>query len=129
MAKLDISFLADRPEALTRVSELVHGEWGGKFHRSLEQTESDFREMLHRNQIPFTLVGHLDGKLVATSTVVACDLAERKDLYPWLAAVYVDASQRGRGYGAALVRAACERVASLGNERLYLYTESAPGLL
>jgi GNAT superfamily N-acetyltransferase len=127
MSRLEISFLADRPEALAAVSQWVHGEWGHKFHVSLKQMENGFRGRLHRDRIPFTLVGELDGTLVATSTVVSCDLPARKDLYPWLAAVYVDPAHRGKGFGAALVRSACTRAALLGNDHLYLYTESAPG--
>jgi GNAT superfamily N-acetyltransferase len=124
---LEIRFLADRPEATATVAQWAHSEWGHKFHVSLKQMESGFRGRLHRDRIPFTLVGELDGKLVATSTVVSCDLPARKDLRPWLAAVYVDPAHRGKGYGAALVRAACAHAASLGNKHLYLYTESAPG--
>jgi GNAT superfamily N-acetyltransferase len=89
--------------------------------------ENRFRGRLHRDKISFTLVGELGGKPVATSTVVSCDLPARKDLRPWLAAVYVDPAHRRKGYGAALVRAACDHAAALGNDHLYLYTESAPG--
>jgi GNAT superfamily N-acetyltransferase len=127
MAKLEISFLADRPNALATVSKWVHSEWGHKLGVSMRQMENGFRGRLHRDRIPFTLVGELDGALVATSTVVSCDLPARKDLYPWLAAVYVDPAHRGKGYGAALVRFACVHAATLGNDHLYLYTESAPG--
>jgi len=124
---LTIRFLADRPEATATVAQWAHSEWGHKFHVSRKQMENGFRGRLHRDRIPFTLVGELGEKLVATSTVVACDLPARKDLRPWLAAVYVDPAHRGKGYGAALVRAACTHAASLGNKHLYLYTESAPG--
>jgi GNAT superfamily N-acetyltransferase len=124
---LEIRFLADRPDTAATVARWAHSEWGHKFHVSLKQMENGFRGRLHRDRIPFTLVGELDGKLVATSTVVSCDLPARKDLSPWLAAVYVDLAHRGEGFGAALVRSACTHAASLGNDRLYLYTESAPG--
>jgi predicted N-acetyltransferase YhbS len=123
--ELSISFLADRPEALATVALWVHSEWGHKFGASLKQMEDGFRGRLHRDRIPFTLVGELDGKLVGTSTVVACDLPARRDLRPWLAAVFVDPACRGKGVGSALVQAACSHVAKLGNEHVYLYTESA----
>ena len=123
---LTVNFLADRPEALEVVAKWVHSEWGHKFHASVQQMENGFRGRLHRDRVPFTLVGELDGKLVATSTVVPCDLPARRDLYPWLAAVYVDPAHRRKGYGSALVRAACDHVAALGNDHLYLYTKTAP---
>jgi GNAT superfamily N-acetyltransferase len=126
VAALEICPLADRPEALGIVSKWVHGEWGHKFGVSLEQMERGFRGRLHRDQIPFTLIGLLEGQPVGTSTVVSCDLPARRDLYPWLAAVYVHPEHRRNGYGAALVQAACALVATLGNEHLFLYTETAP---
>ena len=87
--------------------------------------ERGFRGRPHRDKIPFTLVGEVNGKPVATSTVVSCGLAARKDLYPWLAAVYVDPNHRRKGYGTRLVQAACDHAARLGNQHLYLYTENA----
>ena len=123
--ELEISLLADRPEALPAVAQWVHGEWGHKFGVSLKQMEGGFRGRLRRDRVPFTLVGEFDGKLVGTSTVVACDLPARRDLYPWLAAVFVDPAHRHKGFGTQLVRAACDHVMALGNDHLYLYTENA----
>jgi GNAT superfamily N-acetyltransferase len=125
--ELDVCFLGDRPNALETVARWVHGEWGHKFGATLEQMERGFRGRLHRDKIPFTLVGLLEERPVATSTVVNCDLPARKDLYPWLAAVYVDPAYRSSGFGTAVVKAACAHVAALGNNRLFLYTERAPG--
>jgi len=122
---LEISFLADRPEALETVARWIHTQWGSTFGVSLEQMASGFQRRCHRDRVPFTLVGEFNGKLVGTSTVVACDLPAWRDLYPWLAAVYVDPSHRGKGIGSELVRAACHHATSLGNENLYLYTETA----
>ena len=39
--------------------------------------------------------------------------------------MYVDPSHRGKGVRSELVRAACRHAASLGNDSLYLYTETA----
>jgi N-acetylglutamate synthase-like GNAT family acetyltransferase len=46
----------------------------------------------------------------------------RLDLTPWLAGLYVSASRRRQGIGAALVSAIEKEAHGLGVERLYLYT-------
>jgi GNAT superfamily N-acetyltransferase len=52
----------------------------------------------------------------------------RPDLSPWLAALFVIPSHRGRGIGTALIRR-CEREAwSVGANRLYLHTTTAQDL-
>jgi len=84
--------------------------------------EAGFRRRRHRDRIPFTLVGDVDGEFVGTSTVVECDLPARRDLRPWLAAVFVEPAHRKNGYGSALVRAACDHAVALGERRMHLYT-------
>ncbi|MBV8926428.1 MAG: GNAT family N-acetyltransferase [Bradyrhizobium sp.] len=49
-------------------------------------------------------------------------------LSPWLAQLFVIAEERGRGVGAALVRACLARFAELGFSRVHLYTASATTL-
>jgi N-acetylglutamate synthase-like GNAT family acetyltransferase len=59
---------------------------------------------------------------LGTASLVAHDLAERRDLSPWLAAVYVAPAARNRGVGSALVRAVMDETLVLSIEELYLFT-------
>jgi N-acetylglutamate synthase-like GNAT family acetyltransferase len=52
--------------------------------------------------------------------VIAADLAERPQLTPWVAAVWVDPAARRRGVGAALVDRAAQDCFALGVGRAYL---------
>ncbi len=52
----------------------------------------------------------------------------RLDLTPWLAGVYVERAQRGRGVGSALVRHAMNAAHGMGVSRLYLYTNGSEKL-
>ena len=46
----------------------------------------------------------------------------RADLTPWLAQLFVAPTSRGRGIGAALVKAVAHRAERCGFKRVYLYT-------
>lgn len=69
----------------------------------------------------FIAVGD-SGAVQGTSSIIAHDLAARPDLTPWLANVYVDASQRGKGLGKRLVLHAMQQAKQAGMSTLYLFT-------
>ncbi|MCS6937617.1 MAG: arsenic resistance N-acetyltransferase ArsN2 [Roseiflexaceae bacterium] len=73
------------------------------------------------------LTDHLDGALVARHgpTLIGCAAVECYDDAGLLRSVAVDAAHRGRGVGAALVRAAVELTRRRGVRTLYLLTMSA----
>lgn len=73
-------------------------------------------------QLPLTFVAVEGEKLVGTVGLWRCDLISRQDLYPWLAALYIDESQRGRGLGAKLQQHIIEHARALGYPQLYLYS-------
>lgn len=73
-------------------------------------------------QLPLTFVAVEGEKLVGTVGLWRCDLISRQDLYPWLAALYIDESQRGRGLGAKLQQHVIEHARALGYPQLYLYS-------
>ena len=62
---------------------------------------------------------------VGTATLATTDLAERPDLTPWLAGVFVVAEARGRGYVSHLLRAFDEACKTASIERAWLYTNTA----
>lgn len=70
---------------------------------------------------PQTFVA-LDGDhAVGTVGIWRCDLISRQDLFPWLAALYVDESARGSGLSAALQRHAEAWCRAQGFADVYLY--------
>ncbi|YCI30007.1 GNAT family N-acetyltransferase [Erwinia sp. PK3-005] len=70
---------------------------------------------------PQTFVA-LDGERpMGTVGVWRCDLISRQDLFPWLAALYVDESARGSGLSAALQAYAEGWCRARGFADLYLY--------
>jgi predicted N-acetyltransferase YhbS len=85
------------------------------------------RGRAHRDRIPTTFVAMAGDEPIGSVSIVERDMSTHPDLGPWLAAVYVAPDFRGRGVGSELVRRAVRRAAELGAERVYLYTDDAPG--
>lgn len=73
-------------------------------------------------EMPLTFVAIQGDKLVGTVGLWRCDLISRQDLYPWLAALYIDESQRGQGLGAKLQQHVIRHARTLGYPQLYLYS-------
>lgn len=73
-------------------------------------------------EMPLTFVAVEGEKLLGTVGLWRCDLLSRQDLYPWLAALYIDENQRGRGLGAKLQEHVIQYARTLGYPQLYLYS-------
>jgi predicted N-acetyltransferase YhbS len=72
--------------------------------------------------VPCAWIAFADQEPIGSVSLVESNMDTRKDLTPWLAALFVVPEHRGRGIGTALVRR-CEREAAMaGFARLYLYT-------
>ncbi len=73
------------------------------------------------------LLAECDGKPAGLCLFVReeADPNPRPDLSPWLAALFVAAEFRGRGIGAALVKAIEDHARKVGTATLYLYTSEA----
>ena len=77
--------------------------------------------------IPCAWVAFADEVAAGTVSLVEHNMESRRDLTPWLAALFVLPAHRGLGIGTALVRRREEEAWSFGVDRLYLYTAVAEG--
>ena len=102
-----------------------HAQWGHLYsHWTYEVAFAELREQASREQgLPTTLLA-LDGEeLLGSVSLVFEDAPELQEHgSPWLASLYVKPEARGRGIGAALVRAALARAAEEDVEELFLFT-------
>jgi GNAT superfamily N-acetyltransferase len=89
---------------------------------TFETLVSEFEERTTRHRIPETFVAVKDDEPLGMASIVKHDLTTRKELSPWLAAVYVSPESRNRGIGSRLVRTVMQEAETLGLERLYLLT-------
>jgi N-acetylglutamate synthase-like GNAT family acetyltransferase len=87
---------------------------------SYKNLVSIFNERVTLHKIPETFVALKSNEIIGTVSLVKNDLATRKDLFPWMAALYVVPKFRGFGFGKTLVEAAVEEARSIGYKRLFL---------
>lgn len=118
--------LAECPHWVDTLAAWHHAQWGNLYADAWTLADARAELAAHAasaEDFPTTLVW-LDGETVLGSvSLVAEDapaLADRGG--PWLASLYVAPSARGRGLGAALVRAAVAQSMRAGLSRLCLFT-------
>jgi GNAT superfamily N-acetyltransferase len=91
----------------------------------LDYITGRLEENLNAEPIPIALVAHNGAEFLGTASVIASDLEERPQLYPWVAAVWVEPQARSRGVGGALVERASRDCFALGIARAYLCARPA----
>jgi len=117
------TYLRERPDLAPLVARWIWDEWR---HLLTQQTLEEFTEWFRGSErgsgLPTTMVLLVDEMPVGTVSLECADMDIRPDLSPWLASLYVEPAQRGRGYGQALVRAAEVEARALAIPELFLYT-------
>ncbi len=116
-----ISLLLHHPEAIPTLAGWFFGEWGHLDEARTVATETErLSARLHADHLPLTLVALIDGAPVGTVSLRAEQVPERREWTPWLAGLYVEPGQRGRGLGGELVAAAEQAARQLGFEAMFL---------
>lgn len=120
-----LSNLRDVPFFLDRVAHAVWTAFWRESGRPPTYILERATEALETAPVPFCLVAHEGDRFFGTASVIVSDVEGRPELTPWLAAVWVEESRRGRGIGSALVGRAAHDAFALGVPVLYLC--AAPG--
>ena len=110
----------DWPEAREEIALWFHERW----HIPLEAYRESIAGCLGKETgIPQWYVVLRDGRIVAGCGVIENDFHERKDLAPNVCAVYVDAEYRNQGIAGYMLQFACDDMAAMGYDTLYLLTD------
>lgn len=115
-----ISDLRQRPAFFDTVADRIWQAWWKPDQHPLDLIAGRLRENLTDTPIPLALVAHDGDAFLGTASVIPSDLAERPQLTPWIAAVWVEPHARQHGIGGALVNRATQDCFALGFERAYL---------
>ena len=119
-----IEFLPGDESCIRTVAGWLQAEWADlNPGRTLAQVQRRLKKRSGSRLVPLTLLAR-DGKaLIGTASILSGDMDRRRDLAPWLGAVYVVPEYRGRGVGTALCRQIEAEAVRLNLPRLYLFTE------
>ena len=115
-----ISDLRQRPEFFNTLAMRIWQAWWEADGIPLDYISSRLRDNINAEPIPFALVAHDGDTFLGTASVIESDLAERPQLTPWVAAVWVEPQARNRGVGTAMVERATQDCFALGINRAYL---------
>jgi len=109
--------LYQAPHHAEQVTDWLWQEFGSPDSRAF--FASVVASSQQQGALPLTFIALEGDRLVGTVGLWRCDLISRQDLWPWLAALYIDESQRGRGLGGQLQRHVIDYARACGFDRLY----------
>ena len=121
-----IEYLADHKDFIPTLAGWSYEEWSYLHpERTLPDVERSVLEGSNKEHIPISLVAIDKGKVIGMISLKTSDFKARPNLSPWLAGLYVDKLQRGKGVGTRLVNEIEELAARLGAGKLFLVTDDA----
>lgn len=126
---MHISYLAEHPHLIPTLAGWHHAEWAHlNPGDTVEARISRMQRLLAKEQVPTAFVALEGETLLGSASLIDNDMDTRKDLWPWLASVYVAPEYRDRGVGSALVQRVVDEARALGVETLYLFTPDRESL-
>ncbi len=122
MSAVAIDEMIEHASEVPRIASWFYDEWRALYvNQSPVSVQRRIESWLTRDRIPTALVAVCEGRVIGTVALKEWEL-EQVSYSPWLAGVFVLPEFRRRGIGALLIQAAESKAASLGIQRLYLYT-------
>jgi N-acetylglutamate synthase-like GNAT family acetyltransferase len=125
---MDIDYLANHKDVIPTLAQWSHHQWGYLYpERTLADVQHSISERTNKNKIPLALIALEGSEPLGTVCLKIHDMDTRRDLTPWLAGLYVEASRRGEGIGRRLVAAIEEKAKEMGIKKLFLFTPESEG--
>jgi predicted N-acetyltransferase YhbS len=117
---LKILPLYDAPHFADQVTDWLWQAFGDTLSRDF------FASVVAHSQqpeaLPVTFIAIEGERLLGTVGLWRCDLISRQDLWPWLAALYVDEAARGQGLAGRLQQHVKDYARERGFTQLHLYS-------
>ena len=108
------------PQFAEQVIDWIWRAFGDGLPREFFQSVIDHSQA--PDALPMTFVAVEGERLLGTVGLWRCDLITRQDLYPWLAALYVDEAARGKGLAGTLQQHVIAYAARAGYAELHLWS-------
>ncbi len=102
------------------IADRVWNAWWRNAGRPVSNVERHMAEMADDRPLPTAVVAHGDHGYLGSAFLIHSDMEERPQYSPCVAAVWVEAAERKRGIGCALIAEAASTAASLGYRAAYI---------
>lgn len=119
---MEVISVRNQPEWVDSAISYIQSKWAS------EQSMAVYQDCItHSINAPSALPQWYllyDGdEIVGCAGLVTNDFISRMDLYPWICALYIEKTHRGRNLGRLLIKAAIEDARSGGFDNCYLCTD------
>ena len=102
------------------IADRVWNAWWKNAGLPLADVQRHMIEMADERPLPMAVVAHNNNGYLGSAFLIHSDVEERPRYSPWVAAVWVEASERKRGVGRALTAEAARIAGSLGYRAAYI---------
>jgi GNAT superfamily N-acetyltransferase len=108
---------------LETVAMWLFDEWGQHMpNGSISRAKKTLGAMPDARGLPVSFLAIDDNEPIGIARLIIDDMENRKDIFPWLASVFVPPKFRGRGIGTRLCNRVVEQAHCLGFSSIYLFT-------
>lgn len=119
---MDMISVRQAPELAQRAIAYFQRHW------ATAETLMMYEDAINRsigaaNPLPQWYLLMENDQILGCAGLITNDFISRGELYPWLCALYVEETQRGRGYGAKLIEHVAAETRRLGFPQLHLCTD------
>jgi GNAT superfamily N-acetyltransferase len=111
------------PEHCNECIKWAYEQWHKENNTRFSLVESDYQKRARNGNLPFTYIGLSDNELVGMVSLKKHDLNTRKDLSPWLSALYVKKDFRKKGVGRSLIYKVVRLGIKLNFKTIYLFID------
>lgn len=120
MNHINIIAIREHPEYLEQAVDYFSDKWG--VERNIYQ-DCIANSLITESPLPRWYLMMKNDKIVGSYGLIVNDFISRQDLWPWLCAVYIEESERGKALGSILLEHGRKEAANLGFPVVYLSTD------
>lgn len=120
--KIEIKQITTRSDAFFEICKWFKSWWGKEEKLLPEETQAIMENSINVTEFPRTYALFVDNKVVGVFQFTLFDLHVAPNIYPYLANVYVDENERGKGYSKYLLDGAVNIAKEIGLKKLWLFT-------
>ena len=112
--------IQENPEWLETAAEYFSSRW--KIGKQI-YVDSINQSLCKTNKLPRWFLLQKNDNIIGGFGLIENDFMVRKDLLPWLCALYIEPEERKQGYGGQLLKEGIKEAEKLGFDKVYLNTD------